>query len=248
MNAPRLLRGLFCAALVLTGSAAFAGDPQVTPQDILKKYDEILSPTSFVAIVRMVAHREDGSERGYEMKILKAGHDKLRVWFQKPSSVVGQEVLRSGDNIWLYLPSIKRSMRVANRDSFAGGDFNNADVLRVNYADDYSGKFLTSSDPNAYEVELHAKTDQSAYDKVLLWVRKTDLMPLRAQYFGSSGQMIRSAEFGNFTRYDNSYTRPKLIKMRNELVKARRSEMVIESIKRNVDAPAQRFTQADLGR
>ena len=31
MIAPRLLRGLFCAALVLAGTSAFAADPQVTP-------------------------------------------------------------------------------------------------------------------------------------------------------------------------------------------------------------------------
>ncbi len=36
--------------------------------------------------------------------------------------------------------------------------------------------------------------------------------------------------------------------MRNELVKARRSELVLKSMKLNVDAPAQRFSQADLGR
>jgi hypothetical protein len=36
--------------------------------------------------------------------------------------------------------------------------------------------------------------------------------------------------------------------MRNELVKARRSEMVLKGMKLNVEAPAQRFTQADLGR
>jgi hypothetical protein len=36
--------------------------------------------------------------------------------------------------------------------------------------------------------------------------------------------------------------------MRNELVKNRRSELVVKSLKRGVDAPPQRFTQSDLGR
>jgi hypothetical protein len=36
--------------------------------------------------------------------------------------------------------------------------------------------------------------------------------------------------------------------MQNELVKARKSEMVMTKLKLNVDAPAQRFTQSDLGK
>ena len=51
-------------------------------------------------------------------------------------------MLRNGDNLWVYIPNLKRATRVALRDSFQGGDFNNADVLRVNYEADYTGKLI----------------------------------------------------------------------------------------------------------
>ena len=76
--------------------------------------------------------------------ILKRDADKFRVWFSEPASVKGQEILRLGDNSWVYLPNLKRATRIANRDSFQGGDFNNADVLRVNYTVDYDAVIVPS--------------------------------------------------------------------------------------------------------
>ncbi|MHB8878719.1 MAG: outer membrane lipoprotein-sorting protein, partial [Myxococcaceae bacterium] len=179
---------------------------------------------------------------------LKSENDKFRIWFNEPAAVKGQEMLRSGENLWVYLPNLKRATRVANRDSFQGGDFNNADVLRVNYAADYTGKVSPSEVPDTWLVELKAKNPNTSYDAIKLWVRKPDFMPVKGQYFGTSGQMIRSAEFSDVRELDKGYTRPAKVVMRNELVKARYSTLEMRSMKLNVEAPPQRFTQTDLGR
>jgi outer membrane lipoprotein-sorting protein len=249
MKEASMARGLVAGlALVagLIGAAAFAADP--TPEQILAKYDAVMGPKTFEAVSSMMAHREDGSERTYLMRMLKSEDDKFRVWFQEPSSVKGQEMLRNGENLWVYLPNLKRATRIANRDSFQGGDFNNADVLRVNYAADYTGKLAPSEVPETYLLELKAKNSGTAYDAIKLWVRQSDFQPVKGQYFGSSGQMIRSAEFSEYREFEPGYLRPARVVMRNELVKARYSEMVIRSLKLKVDAPPQRFSPTDLGR
>ncbi len=71
---------------------------------------------------------------------------------------------------------------------------------------------------------------------------------MKGQYFGTSGQMIRSAEFTDHREFDKGYVRPAKVVMKNELVKARKSQMVMKSLKLNIDPPAQRFTQSDLGK
>ncbi|MFZ5467817.1 MAG: outer membrane lipoprotein-sorting protein [Myxococcota bacterium] len=243
-------------SMLLLAAPAWAAEP--TAAEILARYDQVMGPLSFDAKMSMTARREDGSERTYVMKVLKSGQDKLRIWFLAPSAVKGQEMLRNGDNLWVYLPNLKRATRIANRDSFQGGDFNNADVLRVNYQADYEAK-LVAPHPNPlpegegaeaemYQLELQAKHGATAYDVIKLWVRKKDLMPMRGEYYGTSGQMIRSAEFSDFQELDKGYVRPARVVMKNELVKARRSEMRVESMRLSVDAPPQRFTQTDLGR
>ena len=110
---------ILAAALMLT----------VTPETLLKQYDAVMGPENFEAQFIMTAHRDDDSERSYKMRVLKSGSNKLRIWFSEPASVKGQEMLRQGENMWVYMPNLKRAVRMASRDSFQGGDFNNADVF-----------------------------------------------------------------------------------------------------------------------
>jgi outer membrane lipoprotein-sorting protein len=235
-------------ALLALLLSAPVGAAEPTAEEILKKYDAIMGPVSFEAQTSMTATREDGTTRTYVMKFIKKDDDKFRVWFNEPASVKGQEVLRVGDNSWVYIPNLKRATRIANRDNFQGGDFNNADVLRVNYTKDYTATLGKSDDANAYLVELKAKSAETSYDAIKLWVRKSDFQPMKGQYFGTSGQMIRSATFGEYQELDKGYTRPTKVTMQNELVKSRKTEMKFKSLSLNVDVPVQRFTQADLGK
>ncbi len=232
--------------LTLALSTLLTADP--TAADILAKYDSVMGPATFESQAEMTATREDGTSRTYGMKFLKRDADKFRVWFSEPASVKGQEVLRLGDNAWVYLPNLKRATRIANRDSFQGGDFNNADVLRVNYTADYDAVLVPAAVPEALALELKAKTTETAYDKIRLTVRKSDLQPLKGEYFGTSGQLIRSATFSEHKEFDKGFVRPARIEMQNEVVKARKTVMVTKSFKVNVDAPPQRFMQADLGK
>jgi outer membrane lipoprotein-sorting protein len=223
-----------------------AADPTV--DELLAKYDSIMGPQAFEAEAAMSSTREDGTTRTYVMKFIKKDQDKFRIWFSEPSAVKGQEMLRNGDNLWVYLPNLKRATRLANRDNFQGGDFNNADVLRVNYAADYTGKLIESDTPDTWCIELKAKNAETAYDSIKLWMRKSDFQPVKGQYYGTSGQMIRSATFTDHKEFEKGLVRPGRIVMQNELVKARRSEMRTNRMTLKVDPPAQRFTQADLGK
>jgi outer membrane lipoprotein-sorting protein len=236
----------FALTLFTLAVPAFAADPTV--EELLKKYDSVMGPASFEAETSMTATREDGTSRTYQMRFLKRDADKFRLWFSEPAAVKGQEMLRNGESLWVYLPNLKRATRIASRDNFQGGDFNNADVLRVNYSADYNGTVVESDVPDTWLLQLKAKNADTSYDSIKLYLRKSDLQPVKGQYFGTSGQMIRSAEFTDHKEYEKGYTRPGRVVMHNELVKSRKSEMLMLKVKLGVDAPAQRFTQADLGK
>lgn len=239
------MRSLALGLLLLSGLAR-AADPSA--EELLKKYDAIMGPPTFEVESKMTAWREDGSSRAYVMRMLRGDEDKFRIWFKEPASVRGQEMLRQGDNLWVYLPNLKRATRIANRESFQGGDFNNADVLRVNYTKDYTAQLVPSDVPDAWALDLKARNPNTSYDRIKLWLRKKDGQPLKGEYYGTSGQMLRSAEFSEPTEFQKGYTRPARVVMRNELVKSRRSELHFTAMKLDVKVPAQRFTQTDLGK
>ena len=208
-----------------------------------------MGPENFEAKSTMTSTREDGSQRSYEMKMLKSGKDKFRIYFLKPSAVAGQEILRSGDNNWLYLPQLKRSSRIASRESFQGGDFNNADILRVNYQIDYSALLIEANEAKGQSLlELKSKSDSSSYDKIRIWVDTKTGAPHQADFFGSSGKKMRSAEYLNYEKLDGKVARPKLIKMKNELIPSRVSELSYSSFKVDLTIPEIRFAQTDLGK
>jgi outer membrane lipoprotein-sorting protein len=216
--------------------------------DLLKKYDAIMGADNFEAVAEMTAHRDDGSVRTYKMRILKAGNEKLRIWFSEPAAVRGQEMLRQGENLWVYLPSLKKPTRLASRESFQGGDFNNADVLRVHYQTDYEAKVLPeSSVSDAWELELKAKTSDAAYERIKLWMRKSDGMPTKGEYYTASGKMLRAAEFSDVKSF-GGFRRPAKVVMKNMLTPKRWSELVMSTFNTKVSPPAARFVLDDLGR
>ena len=220
----------------------------ITAEILLQNYDKIMGPTNFSAEMRMTSYREDGSNRSYIMRALKSGDDKFRISFYEPSAVAGQEILRIGDNTWIYLPNLKRSSRLANRESFQGGDFNNSDVLRVNYQKDYAAELVESEEPNSHKIELQSKNKETSYDKIHLWFSKNNQMPLRGLYFGTSGKLLRSAEFKLVKDFGRGYQRPAIVVMKNEVIPARYSELEIRIIDISIEIPPQKFIQTDLGR
>src|SRR5262245_24450190 len=240
MRMPTLL------AFVLTMFPAPAlADP--TAAQILARYDEIMSPRTFAGLLTMIAPRQDGTTRGYKMRVLKSEDDKARLWFFEPASANGQEMLRVEDNMWVYMPNLKRALRIASRESFQGGDFNNGDVLRVNYVKDYNPVLAPSGDDALYMLELTAKTKDASYDRIKLWVSKSELMPVRSEYYAASGKLLRSATFSDVKTF-RGHRRPAHIVMRNELATKRYSELNTLDLKLNVEVPTQKFVLDDLGR
>ena len=241
----KLVMPVLCAALLLP-QASQAAEP--TAADLLKQYDAIMGAESFEGNFAMSAHREDGTTRGYKMKVLKTGNDKLRLWFSEPASVKGQEMLRQGDNLWVYMPNLKRSLRVASRDSFQGGDFNNADVLRVNYQADYTVALAEQNEvADTWLLELQAKTPDAAYDHIKIWMRKSDSMPLKGEYYTQSGKMLRAAEFSDVKSF-GGFKRPAKVVMKNMLATERFSTMLVETFNTKVHPVAAQFVLDNLGR
>jgi outer membrane lipoprotein-sorting protein len=237
---------MFTTTTITLALLATATTP--TAVDLLKAYDAVMGPENFDAIMEMTAHRDDDSTRTYKMRVLKSGDDKLRLWFQEPAAVRGQEMLRQGENLWVYLPNLKKPTRLASRESFQGADFNNGDVLRVHYQSDYVANLLPESVvPGAWELDLKAKTAEAAYDRIKVWIRKADLMPVRGEYYSASGKMLRVAEFAEVKSF-GGFKRPSRITMKNMLAVKRYSVMVVDAIDVRVAPTFARFVLDDLGR
>src|SRR5262245_42969607 len=226
------------AVLLVTLAAAPARAAEPTAAELLHKYVLAMAPRTFDGLFVMIAHRPDGTTRGYKMRVMKSQDDKVRLWFFEPAAAKGQEMLNVGDNMWVYMPNLKRSLRVASRESFQGGDFNNGDIMRVNLETDYTSKLIPSGDDKNWAIELTAKTPEATYDKIKLWMTKDRQLPSKAEYYAASGKLLRSAAFEDVKNFRGLW-RPSRITMRNELATKRFSEFNTLDLKLNVDVPHQ---------
>ena len=228
-----------------TPTLAAAADP--TAEQLLKRYDQVMSPRTFDGLLVMIAHRQDDTTRTYKFRALKSQDDKIRTWFFEPAAAKGQEMLRVEDNMWVYMPNLKRALRLASRESFQGGDFNNGDVLRVNYVADYNAKLIPAEDDKLWLLDLTAKSKEAAYDHIKLWMSKDKQQPAKAEYYAASGKILRSAKFEDVKSF-HGLERPAHMTMRNELATKRFTEMTWLDLKLDLDVPAQKFVVDDLGR
>ena len=238
------MRSFVALLLAVSGSAQGASP---TAEELVKTYDAVMSPGAFRAQFDMVAHRQDGTTRQYSFKVVKSNDDKVRSYFLGPASAKGQEMLKVGDNLWVYMPNLKRAVRIASREGFQGGDFNNGDILRVSYVTDYTATLVPSDDESLWALDLVGKTAETTYDRVKLWMRKDKKLPVRAEYYAASGKLLRSATFGDVKTF-HGLERPSHIVMRNELATKRFTELTTVDMSLDAEAPPQLFVLDDLGR
>jgi len=110
----------------------FAGN--IAAQDankLLKEVDDNLMPESYESIRKLINEEPDGSKKEFTFYTVKKGKDKIAMLYLAPASEKGRSTLRLGENMWLYIPSANKPIRITSLQSVVGGVFNNADIMLI---------------------------------------------------------------------------------------------------------------------
>ena len=145
-----------------------------------------MSPKTFDALMVMVAHRQDGTERGYKFRALKSEDDKIRTWFYRPLPPKAKEMLRVSDNMGLHAQPQARP-RLASREASRVATSTTATSC-ANYVADYTAKLTTGDDPKLWLLDLTAKSKEASYDHIKLWITKDKQQPAKAEYYATSDE------------------------------------------------------------
>jgi outer membrane lipoprotein-sorting protein len=222
---------LLLALLLICGSAsemlANSGS------EILKKVDANLQPESFESYRKLINIEPNGSKREFLLYTLKKGHDKIASLFLSPASEKGRATLRLGDNMWLYIPSVGKPIRITSLQSVIGGVFNNADIMRLDYNIEYNVEKLEDR-KEEYLLDLKAKTAAVAYDKLKMTVLKKSLVPTKIECYAATGLLIKTLYFKELKPFDEGSMRPSVIETDSPLYKGYQSIMVYARVKKRV--------------
>jgi outer membrane lipoprotein-sorting protein len=236
-------------AITLASVALFTSAPSLSAIDgtaILQKVDRNLEPESYEMYRKLINIEPDGSKKEFVIYSVKKGKDNVAALFLAPASDKGRSTLRQGDNMWLYVPSVGKPMRITTQQSVTGGVFSNSDILRVDYSVEYNVTSTVEEGSN-YLLELKAKTKEVAYDKLKMTVDKKLIQPLRIEAYASSGMLIKTLYFKDIKDFGNGIKRPATVETDSPLYKGYKSVMLYSGLKKRV-VNDEVFTQGFMSR
>lgn len=217
-----LLVGVCCLAspaVAIEGSA------------LLQQVDANLQPESFESYRKLINIEPSGAQREFLLYTLKKGQDKIASLFLSPASEAGRATLRLGDNLWLYIPTVAKPIRITSLQSVVGGVFNNADIMRLDYHVEYDVRQLEGLGTE-YLLDLQAKTGAVAYDRLKMWVEKSAVVPTKIECYAATGLLLKTLYFKERKPFDDGTMRPAVIETDSPLYKGYRSIMVYAKVQK----------------
>jgi outer membrane lipoprotein-sorting protein len=207
---------------------------------ILKKVDRNLQPESYEMYRKLINVEPSGARKEFVLYTVKKGKDKMVALFLDPPSDKGRSSLRDGDNMWLYIPNVGKPLRITSLQSVVGGVFNNSDILRLDYHQEYH---VVATDDSGKETLLKLKANSSsvAYDTLKMWVDKKQLVPTRIEAYAASGLLIKTLHYSKIKDFGGGLVRPSVLTTDSPLYKGYQSIMLFANIKKR-DFPDEVFT------
>jgi len=208
------------------GLPAFAIDGT----QLLQKVDRNLEPESYEMYRKLINIEPDGSRKEFVLYSVKKGRDKLVALFLDPPSERDRATLRLGENMWLYIPNVGKPVRIASLQSVIGGIFNNADILRLDYASEYKVESMTE-DKDVYQLSLKALTNDVAYDGLKMTVDKKTVLPTVIECYAASGLLIKTLTYKDVKDFGKGIKRPATLETDSPLHKGYKSLMIYGQIR-----------------
>ncbi|MDZ7663362.1 outer membrane lipoprotein-sorting protein [Thiohalophilus sp.] len=197
---------------------------------ILKEVDERMAPASYEMYRKLINIEPDGKRKEFVLYTVKKGTDKMVALFLDPPSEKGRSTLRLGDNLWLYIPNVGKPIRITSLQSVVGGVFNNADIMRLDFSDEYTASAAGEED-GRYILELKARGPAVAYDRLKMWVDKQTRVPLTIEAYAASGLLIKTLHYSDIKDFGHGIVRPAKLITDSPLYKGYQSVMLFDGIR-----------------
>jgi len=197
--------------------------------EVLLQVDRNLQPESYEMYRKLINIEPDGTKKEYVLYTVKKGQDKMVALFLSPASEKGRSTLRLGENMWLYIPSVGKPLRITSLQSVVGGVFNNSDILRIDYSAEYNAT-IAEETTDKFVLNCKAKTSTVAYDRLKMGVDKKTMVPLTIECYAASGMLIKTLDYKEVKDFGDGLSRPSVLETYSPLYKGYKSVMLYAKI------------------
>ena len=170
----------------------------VTSQQILDKIDKMYRGESSIGTYLMKI-KTTHWERNLRIKSWTRNLDYTLIRIEYPKKEKGVATLKVENNLWNYLPKIKRVIKIPSSlmmGSWMGSHFTNDDLVKEStLANDYHHRITFEGKregQEVYEITLLPKEEAAVvWGKIIILIRKKDLMPLYQEYCDEKEKPVR---------------------------------------------------------
>ncbi len=209
-------------------------------EDLLAEVDKYRNPSdSYTMLVKIQSSNE--KEEAKFLVYLK-GNSKTLIKVLAPKKNLGRNMLMMAENMWVYVPNIRRSVRVSLNQKLTG-EAANGDISRMRWSGDYS-HVVEKKEAKEWQLFLTATKEGLTYSKIRVWIDAKDKRPLKAQFLTLSGKTIKTATYEDYKK-SLGMNRPSRIHIVDNLRKDQFSDLFIENME-NKNLPDSMFTEKSL--
>lgn len=210
------------SVLTVMAQTVLAASPA---EQLVKAADDIRNPSeSFEMNIKV----EDSDSNTSEFSVFLKGKESTLIVTKEPSRDRGRNMLMQDRDFNVYVPNLKRSMRLSLAQKLSG-QVSNGDIARTRWFGDYDVKEEASNDKEV-RLFLQARRDNLTYAAIRLWVDKATKRPLHTEYLGSNGTtVLKKAFFENFKMMEGAM-RPSVIRIEDTAGKT--SRIIINEMKK----------------
>lgn len=203
----------------------------VDGKSLLQKVDQNLAPESYEAYRKFISIDAQGKQKEFNIYSIKNGRDKMVALFLSPTSDKGRTTLRLGDNMWLYSPNVGRPIRIKNLQSITGGIFKNADIMQLDYTQEYDVAQISDHDTTWLFI-LKAKNKNIAYQQLKMTVDKALLLPTKVDAYINTGTLTKTMYFKDVKDFGNGIKRPSTIEIESPRHQGYQAVITYEQLKK----------------
>jgi outer membrane lipoprotein-sorting protein len=161
-------------------------------EQILQKADEVRNPQlDYTVLVSVTSVKPKGKTKTASYEVWVKGRENTLVRTLSPPAEKGRVLLMKGTELWAFLPTVSKPLRISLRERLIG-EVANGDLARANFSGDYTPVLLRNETRDGVEcvvLDLTAKTRDVTYARVVLWVEADQCHPVWAEFYAVSGRL-----------------------------------------------------------
>jgi outer membrane lipoprotein-sorting protein len=229
-----------------------SGQQNLTAKQIIEKADRNMQGESSISTMTMTIKRPTW-ERTVGFKNWAKGRDLAMTLVTEPAKEKGQTFLKRGNDMWNYIPSIGRLVKLPPSmmsQGWMGSDYTNDDILNESsLVQDYTHELIGNEDfqgSKCYKISMiPLEKSNVVWGKITIWVSTSDYLFLKTEYFDENQALIRTETAGEIKVLDG-----RKIPTRMEIIPANepdnRTIVLIQSMDFDVKIDDNFFSQQNM--